>query len=53
MQGHFQQEQQQPFYPSVTKRLNKIEDTLEKFMQATMASQENNMETIRNMEIKM
>jgi len=52
MQGPFQQ-QQQPIYPSDTKRLKKLEDTLEKFMKATMANHENKMATIRNMEIQM
>jgi len=36
-QGPFQQ-QQQPLYLSVIKRLDKFEDTLEKFMKATMVS---------------
>jgi len=31
-------QQQQPNYPLVPKRMNKLEDTLEKFMKATMAS---------------
>jgi len=44
--------QQLPSYPSVTERLNKLEDTWEKFMKATMANQRNNMATIRNMEIQ-
>jgi len=33
-------------------RLDKFEDTLEKFMKATMVSQENNMAAIRNIEIQ-
>jgi len=48
-QGPFQQ-QQQSNYPFVPERLNKLEYTLEKFMKATMASQENNMAAIRNIE---
>jgi len=47
-QGPFQQ--QQPLYPSVTERLNKFGDTLENFMKATMASQKNNIDAIRNIE---
>jgi len=49
--GPFQQ-QQKPLYLLVTKRLNKLEDTVENFIKATMASQENNMATIRNIEIQ-
>ena len=45
-------QQQQPLYPSVPETLNKFEDTLEKFMKAIMASQENNMAVIRNIEIQ-
>ena len=53
-QGPFQQQQQQPLYPSVTERLNKFEDILEKFLKATtMASEENNMAVIKNREIQM
>jgi len=52
MQGPFEQ-QQQPLYPSDTERLNKSEDTLEKFMKATMASHKNNMTTSRNIDIQM
>jgi len=51
-QGPFQQ-QQQPLYPSDTARLNKLEDTVEKFIKVIMASQKNNMATIRNIEIQM
>jgi len=51
-QGPFQQ-QQQPNYPSIPKRMNKLEDTLEKFMKAIKASHQNNMATIKNMEIQM
>ena len=44
------QQQQQLLYVSVPEILNKLEDALEKFMKATMASQENNITTIRNIE---
>jgi len=47
-QGPFQQ--QQPLYHLALERLNKIEDTLEKFVKDTLASQENNMTTIKNLE---
>jgi len=44
----YQQQQQQ--YPSLQDRTNKLEDTLEKFMQASLSNQKNNEESLRNLE---
>jgi len=42
--------QQQSLYPSIQERLSKFEDTLEKFMQASLASQENDKVEIKKLE---
>jgi len=44
-------QQQQPLYPLDTEKLNKSEDTSEKFMKAIMASHENNMATTINIDV--
>jgi len=43
-------QQQQQHYPSVHDRTSKLEDTLEKFMQASLTNQNNTKASIRNLE---
>ncbi|XP_027903621.1 uncharacterized protein LOC114163516 [Vigna unguiculata] len=43
-------QQQQQHYPSVHDRTSKLEDTLEKFMQASLTNQKNTEASIRNLE---
>ena len=43
-------QQQQQHYPSVHDRTTKLEDTLEKFMQASLTNQKNTEASIRNLE---
>jgi len=42
--------QQQPHYPSIHERTSKLEDTFEKFMQASLSNQKNTEASIRNLE---
>ncbi|XP_068461916.1 uncharacterized protein [Phaseolus vulgaris] len=42
--------QQQPHYPSLHERTSKLEDTFEKFMQASLSNQKNTEASIRNLE---
>jgi len=42
--------QQQQQFPSIHKRTNKLEDTLEKFMQASLSNQKNTEASIRNLD---
>jgi len=44
----YQQQQQQ--YPSLQDRTSKLEETLEKFMHATMTHQKNQEASMRNLE---
>ncbi|XP_027903598.1 uncharacterized protein LOC114163487 [Vigna unguiculata] len=45
-------QQQQQHYPSVHDRTTKLEDTLEKFMQASLTNQKNTEASIKNLETK-
>jgi len=41
--------QQQPHYPSIHERTSKLEDTFEKFMQASLSNQKNTEASIRTL----
>jgi len=45
--AHFQK---QPLYASIQEKTSKLEDTLEKFMQASFSNQKNIEASIRNLE---